>query len=268
MVELNVNGKIALVTGGTRGLGLSCAEGLVENGASTVIITSRKEQACKDAKEKHETLAKSRNSDCKIIAFPAELSEEKQCAEFCEKVTNQIDRLDILIANAGATWGAPLEEHSVSALKKVLNLNIVAVFQVIQLLTPLLEKAGTADDPARIVIMSSIIALVANDPVGIYGYLASKSGVSHLGRNLAVQLGPRNITVNSLAPGFVPTKMSKGLIDISGDLLVETNPRRRLGENEDIKNAMLFVCSKQANYVNGVVLPIDGGAHLVSAGRL
>lgn len=268
MVDLNVNGKIGLVTGGTRGLGLGCAEGLVENGASTVIITSRKEAACEEAKTKLENLAKAKGSDCKIISIPAELSEENQCAEFCEKVTNQIDKLDILIANAGATWGAPLEDHPISALKKVLNLNIVAVFQVIQLLSPLLEKAGTSEDPSRIVIMSSIVSLVANDPVGIYGYLASKAGVSHLGRNLAVQLGPRNITVNSLAPGFVPTKMSKGLLELSGDLMIETNPRRRLGDNEDIKNATIFLCSKQANYINGVVLPIDGGAHIVSAGKL
>lgn len=262
MVEYNVNGKVAVITGGTRGLGLYCAEALVANGAKTVVITSRKAKACEESKKYLEDVAKKTNESCKIIAIPADISDEKQCKEFFEKVSSQVDQVDILLANAGASWGAPLESHPVTAVKKVLDLNIVAVFHTIQLFTPLLAKSGTKEDPSRILIMSSVVSLVAAEPVGTYGYLASKAGVSHLGKNLALQLASLNITVNMLAPGFFPTKMSNGLLEASGGLLEEINPMRRLGVKEDIQNATLFLCAKQSNYINGIVLPIDGGAHL------
>lgn len=263
MVDLNVNGKVAVITGGTRGLGLYCAEALVTNGASTVVITSRKESACEESKGYLEDIAKRNNKTCKIISIAADISKEDECKAFFEKVSAQVDKVNILIANAGASWGAPLESHSPSAVKKVLDLNIVAVFHTIQLFTPLLEQSGTKEDPSRVLIMSSIVSLVAAEPVGTYGYLASKAGVSHLGKNLALQLGPRNINVNSLAPGFFPTKMSNGLLEISGEMMTEMNPKGRLGVKEDIQNATLFLCAKESNYVNGIVLPIDGGAHLV-----
>ena len=262
MVDFNVNGKVAVVTGGTRVLGFYCAEALVENGADTVVITSRKADACEQAKKELEKLAESKGKKCKIIAIPSDLADEKSCTHFFEETTKQVSKVDILIANAGASWGAPLDEHPVSAVKKVLHLNVVAVFQTIQLFAPLLEKSGTVEDPSRVLIMSSVVSLVASEPVGTYGYLASKAGVSHLGKNLAVQLGPKNILVNSMAPGFFPSKMSNGMLEMAGDMMIESNPRRRLGVKEDIKSACIFLCSKQSNYVNGIVLPIDGGAHL------
>ncbi|CAK9438375.1 uncharacterized protein LODBEIA_P25990 [Lodderomyces beijingensis] len=264
MVDFNVDGKIAVVTGGTRGLGMHCAEALVENGAKTVVVTSRKAKACEDAKTHLEEVAKKNGKSVKIIAIPADLSDEAQCEKFYEEVAEQVDKVDILIANAGATWGAPLEDHDIKAIKKVINLNIVAVFHTIKLFTPLLEKAATNEDPSRIIIMSSIISVLNNDAVGTYGYLASKAAVSHLGRNLAVQFAPRHINVNNILPGFFPTKMAQGLIDMGGQLLRETNPRGRLGEKEDLQAALLFLCSKQANYINGVDLPVDGGARLNS----
>lgn len=262
MVDYNVNGKVAVITGGTRGLGLYCAEALVANGAKTVVITSRKQNACEESKKHLEDIARRTNKSCKIIAIPADISDEHQCKEFFEKVSKQVDQVNILMANAGASWGAPLDSHPVSAVKKVLDLNIVAVFQTIQLFTPLLAKSGTKEDPSRILIMSSIVSLVPADPVGIYGYLASKAGVSHMGKNLALQLAPLNITVNMLAPGYFPTKMSHGLLEASGGMMEEINPMGRLGVREDIQNATLFLCAKQSNYINGIVLPIDGGAHL------
>lgn len=262
MVDFNVNGKVAVITGGTRGLGLDCAEALVANGAKTVVITSRKEKACQESKKHLEEIALRTNKSCKIISIAADISDEKQCKEFFDKVASQVDQVNILMANAGATWGAPLESHPVSAVKKVLDLNIVAVFHIIQLFTPLLVKSATVDDPSRILIMSSVVSLVASEPVGTYGYLASKAGVSHLGKNLALQLGPQNVNVNILAPGFFPTKMSSGLLKASGGMMEEINPKGRLGVKEDIQNATLYLCAKQSNYINGVVLPIDGGAHL------
>ena len=264
MVELNVNGKVAVITGGTRGLGLNCAEILLLNGASTVVITSRKEKACAEAKSHLEKMLKDNNLTAKVIAIAADIAVEEECKRFYEETIKQVDKVDILIANAGATWGAPLEDHPVSAVKKILNLNVVAVFHTIQLFAPLLEKAGSKEDPSRVLIMSSVASIVTSDPVGTYGYLASKAGVSHMGKNLAVQLGPRNITVNSLAPGFFPTKMSSGLLEVAGEAMIESNPLGRLGVKEDLQNVVLFLTSKQSSYINGVVLPIDGGAHLSS----
>lgn len=262
MVDFNVNGKIAVVTGGTRGLGLYTAEAYVINGASTVVITSRKEKACQEAKNYLEDLAESNGNTVKIVAISADLTNEDDCNRFYEETMQAVDKVDILVANAGATWGAPLENHPVSAFKKVLDLNVVAVFQTIKLFAADLEKAGSPEDPLRILIMSSVASLAVSNPFGTYGYLASKSGVSHMGKNLALQLGPKNITVNSLAPGFFPSRMSKGLLEVVGDMMKELNPRRRLGEKEDLMNAVVFLSSKQSNYINGIVFPIDGGAHL------
>lgn len=261
MVEVNTEGKIAVVTGGTRGLGLYCAEALVLNGASTVAITSRKKKACDEAKAHLEKLAKDNGKSTTIISFPADLAVEEQCEAFYKYVAEKVDKVDILIANAGATWGAALEDHPVSAVKKVLDLNVVSVFHSIKLFVPLLEKAATKEDPSRIILMSSVISLTTNDVVGVYGYLSSKAAVSHLGRNLSVQFAPRHINVNSIAPGWFPSKMANGLIEAAGDMIVETNPRGRLGEKEDLQNLLIFLCSKQSNYINGVVIPLDGGAH-------
>lgn len=262
MVNFNVDGKVAVVTGGTRGLGLHCAEAFVKNGAKTVVITSRKAKACEESKLYLEKIAKEVGTNTKIIAIPADISVEEETVKFFETVSSQLDKVDIFVANAGATWGAPLPDHDVSAVKKVITLNIISVYHTIQLFAPLLEASGTSEDPSRVIIMSSVIALTSSEPVGTYGYLASKAGVTHLGKNLAVQLGPKNITVNSIAPGFFPTKMANGLIEAAGDMLTEGNPRKRLGEKEDLQGAVIYLCSKQANYINGVVLPVDGGAYL------
>lgn len=268
MVNFNVNGKIAVVTGGTRGLGLYCAEAFVSNGASTVVITSRKADACDEAKAQLEKVGKECGNNCKIVAIPADLSKELECNRFFEETKKHVDKVHILVANAGATWGAPLGEHPIPAMHKVLALNIVGVFNCIQLFAPLLEDAGTSEDPARVIIMSSSVAMVHLDPAGVYGYSASKAGVSHVGKTLALTLGPRNINVNSLAPGYFPSKMSNGVISMAGDILIEGNPRKRLGVPEDIKNSILFLCAKESNYINGIVLPLDGGSHLAPGAKL
>lgn len=262
MVTFDVNGKTAVVTGGTRGLGLYAAEAYVLNGIKTVVITSRKEQACQEAKAFLEKTAKDNGKSVEVIAIAADLADEKDHERFFKEVELKVSLVNIVVANAGATWGAPLEEHPVSAVRKVLDLNVAAVFNTIKLFAPLLEKSGTAEDPSRVIITSSVASIVASDPMGVYGYLASKAGVSHMGKNLAIQLGPKNITVNSLAPGFFPTKMSKGVIDMAGEIMLEQNPRGRLGVKEDFTSALLFLSAKQSNYINGVVLPIDGGAHV------
>lgn len=263
MVDYNVNGKVALITGGTRGLGLDIAEAYVLNGIKTVIITSRKAKACSDSKAYLEKIAKDNGKNVEVISIPADISKDKELKEFASTVLSKIDTLNILVANAGATWGAPLEEHPLDAIRKVLDLNVTSVFGCIQAFTPILEKSGTDEDPSRILITSSVASIVAQDGAGTFGYLASKAGVTHMGKNLAISLGPRNINVNSLAPGFFPTKMSNGLLGVFGDVLTDSNPRKRLGTKADIQAAALFLSAQQSNYINGINLPIDGGAHLV-----
>lgn len=262
MVDFNVNGKTAVITGGTRGLGLNCAEVLALNGASTVVITSRKAAACEEAKKYLEDKASQAGKTVKVIAIPADIAKPAEAVKFYEAVAAQVDKVDILLANAGATWGENIEDHPVEAVEKVLTLNVTAVFHTIKLFLPLLEAAGTAEDPARVLITSSIAGYTTSGSSNTYGYVASKAGVSHLGKHLAVQLGPKNINVNSLAPGFFPTKMSNGLLLAIGDVMVETNPRGRLGGPKDIEAACLFLCAKESAYVNGIVLIVDGGAHL------
>lgn len=262
MVDFNVRGKNAVVTGGTRGLGLYCAEALVRGGARAVFITSRKVDACRAAERHLEAEAEALGNAARVFSFAADLADEAQCVAFHAFVAERADKIHVLVANAGATWGAPLETHPLSAVKKVLNLNVISVFHCVQLFVPLLEEAGTEHDPARVVIMSSIAATVTNESHGTFGYLASKAAVSHLSQNLAVHLGRRGINVNAMAPGFVPTKMTRGLLELAGNELNSTNPRGRYGTKQDIQSALLFLCAPQSAYINGIVLPVDGGARL------
>lgn len=267
MVECNVDGKTALITGGTRGLGYEIAEYFISNGISTLIITSRKADACKAAKSTLEEFANSHGRRVKIISEPCDAGDDEQMRQFHKSISGQIGSLDILIANAGASYGAPFDKHPVDQVRKILNTNISGVFHVIQLFAPLLEKAGTTEDPSRVIIVSSIVAF-ANDFNDTYGYISSKAGVAHLGRNLALTLAPRNITVNSIAPGFFPTKMTKFLYAKKQEETNYGNPRKRWGEKADIQNAVLWLCSKSSNYVNGINLNIDGGLHLIGTSKL
>lgn len=273
--ELPQNGyaatdKIAVVTGGSRGLGLYCAYGLLHGGAKRVYISSRKADACDEACQR----LNSQGFKGKAIALPADVSKHDGVTKLLEGFTEQELKhgsgkvvCDILIANAGATWGAPIENHPESAISKVLELNVKGVFSTIQLFTPLLEAGGTHADPSRVVIMGSVAGIGIGNTTkgGVYGYLASKAAVHHLGKALAVELGPRNITVNMIAPGFIPTKMAQGVIDAAGDFFVESNPRKRLGTSEDIIGVLMFLVGQAGNYVNGAVIPLDGAAHLGAA---
>ncbi|CDK27334.1 unnamed protein product [Kuraishia capsulata CBS 1993] len=265
MVEINVNGKVAVVTGGSRGLGLQCAEILIANGASKVFVSSRGAAACEEAAKSLNELAKAEGQKGVAYGIAADVSGEKGARHLLAEVSKLTDKVDILIANAGASWGAPFEKHPEAALHKVLNLNVIGVFLCIQAFAPLLEHSGSDEDPSRVLIMASVAGLNTNFPGGAYGYLSSKAAVIHLGKVLATELGPKNITVNSLAPGFFPSKMSGGLLKSIGESMVAANPRKRLGEKQDIQNLTLFLCSKQASYINGAVIPLDGGAHLAAS---
>ncbi|ODQ78571.1 hypothetical protein BABINDRAFT_162777 [Babjeviella inositovora NRRL Y-12698] len=265
---INLSGKNALITGSSRGLGLDAAEGLVRAQISIVFITSRKDKAVQEAKKYLESIAAKYNPTCQIIGVAADIANDQGLDALYKVVVSKVDKLHILIANAGASWGEGIETHPASAVRKILDLNVTAVFTSIQKHLSLLEKDGTPSNPARILITGSIAGISADMGMGgTYGYVASKAGVNHLGRALALELGPRNITVNVLAPGFFPTKMSNGLLEVIGDTYKENNPRGRLGNSQDFMGIVQFLCGGVgSDYLNGVVLPIDGGSHL--AGRL
>ncbi|PGH26435.1 hypothetical protein AJ80_01933 [Polytolypa hystricis UAMH7299] len=266
-----LDGKVAIVTGGSRGLGLHAATAFLLAGAKTVIITARKAGGPQGIDQAVEKLNKLPGITGRAIGIPANVAE----IEGIEKLVNETKRLegklDILVANAGATWGGPFEPTPDWSSQKVLDLNVRGVFNLVRLFTPMLDAAGTRQDPSRIIIVSSTAA--TNVPhVGEHGtimYSASKAAAHHLTRNFAVELGPRNITTNTVAPGFFPSKLANGLIESLGGekLLSEETPRKRLGEPEDIAGVMIYLCSPAGNYINGEDIAVDGGRRLGS-GRL
>ncbi|KAK3678701.1 hypothetical protein LTR78_001154 [Recurvomyces mirabilis] len=256
----SLNGKVAVVTGGSRGLGLHAASGLLQAGCSKVFITSRKAKACEEACEALNALP----CNGKAISIPADLAKLGEVERLVKEVEKHTDKVDILFANAGATWGAPFDEHPENAFQKVMDLNVKSVFVCSQKFAPLLRKAGTVEDPSRIVITASIagIGIGTLGANATFGYSASKAAVLHLARNLAAELGPQNILTTSIAPGFFPTKMASGLMEMTGGVkaLADATPNKRLGMPEDIAGTVVYLCSRAGSHVNGGHIVLDGGS--------
>lgn len=205
------------------------------------------------------------------ISVPADGSTLEGVKHLLAQVSAHTDHVDILMANAGATWGEKFDTHPDSAFAKVMDLNVRGVFNLVREFAPLLTKRASVEDPSRVIITASVAGLGVGSlgKQGTYGYSASKAAVIHLGRNLAVELGPRGITVNSICPGFFPSKMSNGLLEMAGGVqkMAEANPMRRLGRSEDIAGAVVYLASRAGSHVNGAAIEIDGGA-LWSHGQL
>ncbi|KAF3916675.1 hypothetical protein ABW20_dc0105483 [Dactylellina cionopaga] len=257
-------GKIALVTGGSRGLGLHAATALLLSGCSKVYITSRKASACDEAVAALNAL---KNIKGKAISVPADISKPEEIARLVKEIEKTSDHVDILIANAGATWGAPYGSWKKEYWDRVMTLNVTSVFLLAQELTPLLAKNATIADPSRVITTASTAGLkgFSTGPNATYSYSASKAAVIHLTKHLAVQLGPQRILCNSIAPGFFPSKMANALIDMYGgkDALGKKNLNGRLGLEDDFAGVVVFLASKASSHVNGVVIPVDGGGHLI-----
>ncbi|KAH7309473.1 hypothetical protein B0I35DRAFT_359527 [Stachybotrys elegans] len=259
----SLKGKVAVVTGGSRGLGLHAASAFLQAGASKVFISSRKAAAC-DAAVKALNAQPNLAPGAQAISIPADSSDLAGVRLLFAEVAKHTDRVDILFANAGASWGEAFDTHPDEAFAKVMNLNVRAVFNTVQLFAPMLARAGTPEDPSRVIITASVAGLGVGTlgKHGTYGYSASKAAVIHLGRNLALELGPRHITVNSICPGFFPSKMANSLLEASGgaDQIAKANPMGRLGRPEDIAGAVVYLASRAGAHVNGETLAIDGGA--------
>lgn len=246
----DLTGKVAVVTGGTRGIGLMMARGLLQAGAS-VYISSRKPEAGKDA-------AAELSAHGRVTSVPADLSREEECLRLAEEVGRSEGRVHILVNNAGATWGAPLAEFPASAWDKVLNLNLKAPFFLTRAFLPLLEAAATADDPARVINVGSIDGLRAPE-LPTYSYSASKAGLHQLTRVLARELGPRHITVNAVAPGPFESKMMAATLDAFGEQIAASSPLGRIGRPDDMAGVAVYLSGRGGAYVTGAVIPVDGG---------
>jgi len=246
----DLTGKVAVVTGGTGGIGLMIARGLLQAGAS-VYVSSRKAEAGEAAVAELSAFGP-------VVSVPADLSREEECARLAAEVGASEERVHILVNNAGANWAAPLTEFPASGWDKVLNLNLKAPFFLTREFLPLLEAAGTADDPARIINTGSIDGLqVPRFPT--YSYSTSKAAVHQLTRVLARELGPKHITVNAVAPGPFESKMMAATLDAFGDEIAAASPLGRIGRPDDMAGVAVFLSGRGGSYVTGAIIPVDGG---------
>jgi gluconate 5-dehydrogenase len=247
----DLSGKVALITGGSRGLGLQIAEALGEMGAK-VVITARK------AGELEEAKAHLKAMSIDALTVVNDLQNTDAVKPMIEQVVKSHGQIDILVNNAGAAWGAPAEDHPLEAWYKIINLNLTAVFlmsQTVGKLSMIPRKYG------RIINLASIAGLVGTDPrmMPTIAYNASKGGVVNFTRSLAVEWAHHGITVNAIAPGVFPSKMSQGMIDKAEQIIMEMTPMKRLGTDYDLKGLAVLLASDASAYMTGQIVAVDGG---------
>ena len=253
----SIKGKVALITGGSRGIGEMIAAGFLANGAK-VYISSRKSDVC-DATAKR--LQEEFGGEC--ISVPADLSNLEGINTLANSISEK-DSLDILVNNAGASWGEPIDEYSEKGWDKVMDTNVKGVFFLTQKLLPLLRKSGTAEDPSRVINIGSIDG-IKTGLFDAFSYGPSKAALHHLTRVLAASLVRENIIVNAIAPGPFPTWMLStgvgggGDIDIDWSEVGNSNPRGRVGTAEDIAGLAIFLSSRAGAYTVGQTITCDGG---------
>lgn len=247
----SVEGKVALVTGGSRGIGEMIARGYVENGAK-VYISSRKAEVC-------DALAAELSKHGTCISLPADLSKMSGVEMLAQSLVSHEAKLDILVNNAGATWGAPIDDYPEEGWDKTVNLNVKSVFFLTQRLLPLLRAAGTADEPSRVINIASVNGIEPPD-LETYAYSTSKAGCIMLTRHLAKRLAREHVLVNAIAPGPFPSQMMKATLERSGGEIARRNPRGRIGTPEDIAGVAIFLASRASAYTTGAVVPCDGGS--------
>jgi NAD(P)-dependent dehydrogenase (short-subunit alcohol dehydrogenase family) len=252
----DLTGKTALVTGGSRGLGLQIAEALGEQGAR-VVISSRKQG------ELDEAVAHLQAHGINASSIAADLSLEASVQPLVDEAMKRLGHIDILVNNAGASWGAPAEDHPIEAWDKVMNLNIRSIFMLSQAVG---KTCMIPRQYGRIVNVASIAGLFGNGPGSMQtiAYNTSKGAVVNFTRTLAGEWGRHGITVNAIAPGFFPSKMTKGLLEKLGkDEIAAHAPLQRLGDDEDLKGAAVLFASDASKHITGQILAVDGGVSAV-----
>ncbi len=251
----NVEGKVAVVTGGSRGIGRMIAEGYVSNGIKTY-ISARKAEACEETAAELSELG-----EC--IAFPADLSTTEGRSRFVAQIKEREESLDILVNNAGAAWGAPFEEYPEEGYDKVMDINVKAIFMLTRDLLPLLTKNASEAEPSRVINIGSIDGLRVSSTDN-FAYGASKAAVHFLTKNLAVRLAPKGLTVNAIAPGPFESKMMDFMLTKFRDKIESENPLGRIGNPQDMAGLALYLASPATRYMTGQVIALDGGRHLGS----
>lgn len=248
----DLTGKAAIVTGGSRGLGFQMASALAEAGAA-LALTARKADALEQA------AAQLRGRGFRVLAVPGNVSQAEEAEAVVARTLEEFGRVDILINNAGTTWGAPVLDMPLDAWHKVLETNVTGTFLMIQAVGRAMIDAGRG---GKIVNLASVAGLVGTDAgvMDAIGYSTSKGAVIALTRDLAVKWARHGITVNAIAPGFFPSKMTRWLIEHRGEAILGTVPMGRLGGDDDLKGAAVFLVSRASDFVTGQVLVVDGGA--------
>jgi NAD(P)-dependent dehydrogenase (short-subunit alcohol dehydrogenase family) len=246
----SLQGKVAVVTGGSRGIGEMIARGYVAAGVR-VYISSRKADACQRLADELSELGT-------CVPVPADLSTPEGARQLADVVAEREPEVHVLVNNAGASWGAPLDEYPVDGFDKVMDLNVRGVFLLTQALAPQLRAAATPDDPARVINVGSIDGGFHVPPYEAYAYSASKAAVHQLTRHLGRFLAADHVTVNAIAPGLFPSKMTEFLFEHE-EQLVANIPLGRAGRPEDMAGVAIYLASPAGAYTTGAIIPVDGG---------
>ena len=256
----DISGKTALVTGGASGIGAMITETLVDAGCTVYIASRKRHEVDRMAAEMN-----ANSSSGKVVALTADLMTAQGTEGLAKQIAAATDKIDILVNNSGCTWGAPMEDFPREAWDKVLTLNVTAMSDLTRLLLPQLKAAGTADSPARIINIGSVMGTCFNGAIsesdGAYSYAVSKAAVHHLTKILSNELAAHQITVNAIAPGPFPSRMMAFAIATEENLkaIEETIPMGRVGEPHDMACLIRWLCSTGGSFITGAVVPIDGG---------
>jgi NAD(P)-dependent dehydrogenase (short-subunit alcohol dehydrogenase family) len=248
----SIEGKSALITGGSRGIGLMMAKGYVRAGAK-VYISSRKVDVCQEVAEEL-----SKEGTC--TALPADLTKNEDIEKLVHQLKEKEKKLDVLINNAGKAWHASLETFPEIGWDSVLNINIKSIFNLTRKLLSLLTAAANHENPARVINIGSIAADIS-DSMENYSYGVSKAGVHWLTKSLAIEFAEKHITVNAIAPGRFPSEMTAGVVRNKEQYKAEVKfiPLHRWGRESDIAGVSIFLASPSASYITGAIIPLDGG---------
>lgn len=252
---LDLGGRVAIVTGGSRGLGLQIAEGLGEMGAK-LALTARKKG------ELDEAVAHLAKLGIEAAAFVCDLGKREQIAPVADAMLAKFGKVDILVNNAGANWGAPAEDHPLEAWDKLVNLNLTGAFIITQLIG---KKSMIPAKRGRVINVASIAGLMGQDTrfVRTIAYNTTKGGLVNFTRALAAEWGEYGITVNAICPGFFPSKMTKATLDTTGELIRDWTPNKRLGGEEDLKGLAVLLASDASRHITGQAIAVDGGATII-----
>jgi gluconate 5-dehydrogenase len=252
---LDLGGRVALVTGGSRGLGLQIAEALGEMGAK-LAITARKKDELEDA------VSKLKKMGLACSAHVSDIGKREAIAPVAEAILKQYGKVDILVNNAGAAWGEPAEKHQLEAWDKLVNVNLSGAFVLTQLIA---SRSMIPAKWGRIINVASVAGLLGQDPrfAPTAAYTATKHGLVGLTRQLAAEWGVHGITVNAICPGFFPSKMTRATLGKISDSIIELTPVRRLGGDEDLKGLAVLLASEASRHITGQAIAVDGGASIV-----